>query len=249
MLEHLNRMRMDPQGELDVLFESLNPLVSPDPAVNAALDYFNDPTSEELLADWAALVPIQPVAWHSSLYDAAYAHNLLLIEHDTQSHQLPGEDPVHLRVESAGYTNWSWLGENVYSWAQSVFHCHSAFAIDWGVESRGHRNNMMNGTHREIGISIVPETDLSTSVGPLVVTTDYGSRSDMGNSYLLGVVYDDANGNGRYDAGEGAGGQTIEVSGPAGTFTTTTLSAGGYQLQVPVGTYTVTATGSLLAEP
>ncbi len=40
MLELVNRMRMDPQGELSRLLISTNPVQSADPQVQAALSYF-----------------------------------------------------------------------------------------------------------------------------------------------------------------------------------------------------------------
>ena len=80
-------------------------------------------------------------------------------------------------------------------------------------------------------------------MGPLVITQDFGARYDQGNSYLLGVVYNDSNRNNVYNAGEGLGGVSVSIVGSAGSFNTTTMTAGGYQLQVPSGSYTVTFSG------
>jgi len=249
MLEHVNRMRMDPQGELDVLFTSLDPLISPDPDVTNAINYFGDPTPAEIAQDWPLLVPAAPLAWNESLYNSATDHSELIIQFDEQSHQLPGEPSLSQRITDAGYTNWSIVAENVFAYAESVFHGHSAFAVDWGVSDRGHRENLMRSEVREVGISIIPESNPDTQVGPLVVTQDFGNRWNQGNPYLLGVVYADGNGNGRYDAGEGRGNVNVDISGSSGTFQTTTMTAGGYQLQVPAGIYTVTASGGSLSQP
>ena len=59
--------------------------------------------------------------------------------------------------------------------------------------------------------------------------------------FVLGVVYDDQDGDQFYDAGEGLSNVSIDV---AGVGTTTTATAGGYGLPVGAGTYTVTATQS-----
>src|SRR5262249_44757561 len=64
--------------------------------------------------------------------------------------------------------------------------------------------------------------------------------------FLTGVVLNDTNGNGKYDVGEGVGGVTITV---AGAGFTTSFGSGGYSLQLSPGTYTVTASGGLLASP
>jgi len=246
MLEHVNRMRMAPQAELSVLFSSLSPLTARDPGAQAAITYFNDPTSGAIQSEWASLRPVAPLAWSESLVNAAAAHSELMVQFDQQSHQLPGEPDLLDRFRNAGYGGVSAGGENVFAYATNVFNGHSAFAIDWAVPGRGHRENLMNAAFRDFGVGLVAESSASTRVGPLVTTQNFGSRFDYGNPFLLGVVYRDTNTNGRYDAGEGVGGVNVQVVGPAGTFTTTTMSAGGYQLKVPGGTYTVTASGGSL---
>jgi len=247
MLEHVNRMRVNPQGELSVLFTSMNPLTASDPSSRDAIAYFKDPTSEEIRREWATLSPAQPLAWRASLVKAATRHSELMRVHDDQQHQLPGEPALADRVSTAGYTNYSRLGENIYAYADSMFHAHSAFAIDWGVASRGHRINLMNPAFREFGVGVVSDSSSKTDVGPLLVTQNFGSRHSQARPFIVGVVYRDHNGNGRYDATEGGGGVTVDVSGPSGTFTTTTMSAGGYQIAVPPGTYTVTIAGGGIA--
>jgi len=249
MLEHVNRMRMDPQAELNVLFSSLTPLTARDPDANAAIKYFNDPTSVGIQSEWSSLRPAAPLAWNESLVTAATGHSQLMVQFDQQSHQLPGEPGLSDRFSNAGYIGWSAGGENVYAYATNAFNAHSAFAIDWAVSGRGHRTNLMNPAFRDFGVGLVADTSTSTRVGPVVTTQNFGSRSGYGNPFLLGVVYRDGNSNGRYDAGEGVGGANVQVVGPTGTFTTTTMSAGGYQVKVPGGTYTVTASGGGLATP
>jgi Ca2+-binding RTX toxin-like protein len=240
MMELLNRMRTDPAGELPLLIHSK------DANVNNALDFFN--VNASVLADqWASLDPVQPLAWNSQLYDAAEGHTELMLEQDQQSHQLSGEANLGQRIHDAGY-NYSTAGENVYAYAKSVFHGHAGFAIDWGNAPNGiqnppgHRDNMMSASFREVGIRIIDST-VGKSVGPMLVTQDFGARSSFGNSAFLGVVYTDSNSDGYYEAGEGIGGATVKLEGNSGTFTTTSMSAGGYQVQVPAGTYKVTASG------
>jgi len=57
--------------------------------------------------------------------------------------------------------------------------------------------------------------------------------------FVTGVVYDDLDGNGRMDLGEGIGG----VGVTAGTASTVTNAGGGYALHVTPGTITVVASG------
>ncbi|HTL27896.1 MAG TPA: CAP domain-containing protein [Tepidisphaeraceae bacterium] len=243
MMELLNRMRTNPSAELPLLIHSN------DANVNNALDFFNVNTS--VLSDqWASLSPVQPLAWNSSLYNAAEDHTERMLDQDQQSHQLPGEETLGDRIKDAGYS-FSTAGENVYAYAKSVFHGHAGFAIDWGNATNGiqsppgHRDNMMSATFREVGIRIIDSTP-GKSVGPMLVTQDFGARSSFGNSMFLGVVYNDVNNDGYYEAGEGIGGANIKLEGTPGTFTTTSMTAGGYQVQIPAGTYKVTASGGSL---
>ena len=249
MLENINRMRLDPQGELSVLFSSLNPLTARDADADIAIKYFNDPTAQEIQSDWPLLQAAPPLVWHAALDNTATTHSQLMIQYDQQSHQLPGEASLGTRIENAGYAHWMTVGENIYAYASSVSYGHSGFAIDWGVSDRGHRTNLMNADFQEIGISILSQDSPSAAVGPLVITEDFGARYDYGNADVLGVVYHDGNSNQRYDAGEGLGGVNIQVTGPGGTFTTTTMTAGGYQLKVSPGTYSVTVSGGGLPAP
>jgi Ca2+-binding RTX toxin-like protein len=132
-----------------------------------------------------------------------------------------------------------------------MFQAHASFAIDWGdatdgiQDPPGHRQNIMNGDYREAGIGVL-NAPKGKSTGPILVTEDLGDRFNLGNSYFLGTVYNDTNHDGFYEAGEGIGGATIKLTGTPGTFSTTSMSAGGYQIQVPTGTYTVTATSPAL---
>ncbi|MHB8899989.1 MAG: Calx-beta domain-containing protein [Thermoguttaceae bacterium] len=248
MLEHLNRMRMDPQGELEILFTDVASVTARDPDARLAMTVYQDPSPAEISSDWAGLSAVEPLAWNVSLYDAALDHSTLMAQYDDQSHLLPGELSLSKRLAAAGYAG-SAVGENVFAYMNNVFHGHSAFAIDWGVPDRSHRDNMMASTFREVGISILADDDESTQVGPLLVTQDYGDGADWDESYLLGVVWDDANDNGWYDGGEGLGDVQVVIEGPAGTFTATSMTAGGYQAFVPDGTYTVTAYGGQLPSP
>tara|TARA_R110002072_G_scaffold173600_2_gene328368 strand:+ start:158142 stop:160550 length:2409 start_codon:yes stop_codon:yes gene_type:complete len=254
MLELLNRFRDNPQAELDKLLSSHpSPLTARDADVQAALDFFSV-NGAALESQFSGLSPAPPLAWNEALTDAAENHNDLMIQFDLQSHQLPGEAGLLDRDVAAGY-DWQFsvrVGENIFAYSQSVIYGHAAFVIDWGFgpngiqDPAGHRINMLDQGFQEVGISIVEEADPSTLVGPLVISQEFGRRGNYGNPAVVGVVFDDLNADGFYNAGEGLSGVTVELSGTNGTFTTTTLSAGGYQVKVPSGAYTATASGGAL---
>jgi hypothetical protein len=176
-----------------------------------------------------------------------------MLLHDQQAHQLPGEPALKDRVAAAGYAG-TYVGENVYAFAVDVFYAHAGFVIDWGFGPGGiqdpawHRVNLLNPNFRDVGISVLATPpDHAGYVGPLLVTQDFGRRTNLDPAHLLGVVYRDQDRDGFYSIGEGLAGVQVQVTGPAGTFSTVTRSAGGYQLPLPPGEYTVTFQGGSLA--
>lgn len=255
MLELTNRMRLNPAAELGLLTSSLGtPARSANADIDGALRFFN--VSGPLLQQqWNSLTPAPPLAWNDKLYLAAEGHNNAMIAADLQTHQAPGEPGLGQRATNAGYTGWSNLGESVYAFSRGVLHGHAGFALDWGngpggiQDPPGHRDSMMNPLFREVGIRIMDIGLVAgRDVGPQVITQDFGRRFHQGNSFLLGVVYADTSSNG-YSVGEGLGGVTITAVGANGTpgaptFTTTSMSEGGWQMQLPAGTYAVTFAGA-----
>ncbi|MGK7900839.1 MAG: Calx-beta domain-containing protein [Hormoscilla sp.] len=242
MLELLNRMRMNPAGELNRLVNS------GDADVNRALNFFN--VDVNLLASqWSNLTSAAPLAWSPELQNAARGHGQQIIAWDQQSHQLPGEPDLGQRIANAGYNNVSGYAENIFAFSESVFYGHAGLAIDWDDSVTGiqnppsHRNIMMSRNYREVGIDVRPENNPNTSVGPLVVVQNFGSRFNFGNPWLLGVAFADADFDNFYDSGEGLGNVNVNISGSNGSFSTRTMTAGGYQVQVPPGNYTVTFSG------
>lgn len=261
-LETINRFRAAPSAELDILANYTTPGTgtsfgtprSSDPNVAFALQLFNV-SAADLRTQFNALTPAAPLAWSSNLHAAALGHSNAMIAADTQSHQLPGEDPLATRLTNAGYafTN---AAENVFASTQSVFHGHAAFVLDWGAEEDGavngiqnppgHRNALLSDTYREIGIAAVAESDPATDVGPLVVTQNLGRRA--GDPFLTGVAFTDLIATDAfYTIGEGLGAMTVNVFDAARSgilATTSTFASGGYSIQLTPGTYDVQFLGS-----
>jgi uncharacterized protein YkwD len=253
LLELVNRMRMAPAAELDLLLNSF------DPNIRAALTYFNV-NLDTLRTQWRSLTAAAPLAWSSQLNDVAFAHNQKMIQYDQQSHQVgvydasgnlvtPYEPNIGGRITAGGYS-FTNAGENIFAYARSILDAHGSFAIDWGgspatggiQDPAGHRNNMMSSNYRELGISITDETNPSTQVGPLVVTQDFGNRSALsGKAWLLGVVFQDMNRDGWYQAGEGRD-IKVNIKGINGTTFSDTINVGdtgSYQDLLNPGQYQV----------
>ena len=232
MLELLNRARANPAAE----------------AARFGIDL-----NEGLAAGTIGASGKQPLAGNDQLASAIRGHLADMIARDYFSHtSLDGRTFID-RITNAGYTNFVTLAENL-GWKGTtgsldptsyVIDLHRSLFVDAGISGRGHRINMLNPSHKEVGPGVL--TGLFTTGGQtynsVFVGTDMGSRH--GDSILTGVVYTDAVVNDDfYTIQEGLGGVTVTaVSAFGQTFATLTGPAGGYDLRLPAGAYTVTAAG------
>ncbi|MEN3941501.1 immunoglobulin domain-containing protein [Prosthecobacter sp. SYSU 5D2] len=209
----------------------------------------------ELMKQEFAALPVRPpLAMNAKLMQMARAHTQDMFDHAFQGHTSFNGDVLADRVADVGYAFFS-LGENVFSFANSVYHGHAGFQVDWGTvpgeepdedgmqAGRGHRVNIQ-GNYREIGLGVKlgMNTVGETTVGPQLVTQNFGSQ--VGSSaYVTGVAFYDVNGNGFYDLGEGIRGLTVNVEGSL--FHAVTSTSGGYAVPVPTvnATREVTFTG------
>lgn len=188
----------------------------------------------------------QPLAPHQALTNAAILHSVDMLNYDYFAHtNLNGQSPSD-RARAAGYgagagENIAWSGTTgTLARVQMVYDRHAAL-----LKSPGHRQNILNENYREIGngIRYGVFTD-GASYNAIMVTENFGNRG--GNSFITGVAYSDSIVDDNfYTVGEGAGGILISAfNNQSGqTFSVNTGSSGGYSLQVPNGTYTVTAIG------
>jgi serralysin len=196
----------------------------------------------ELINANRAQVGAQPLASNTLLDQAAEDHSEWMINTDIFSHSGAGGSDPGTRMTAAGYTfggpSWTW-GENI-AWAStrapdgyqdevSLLHTNL-------MNSPGHRENLLNGDFKEVGLGF--EVGEYQGWQGAFVTEDF-ARSGTG-SFLTGVAYNDRNGNHFYDPGEGLSGITMDAVDSTGThFTTTTTDAGGYNLKLAPGTYSV----------
>jgi len=227
----MNRARQDPAAE-GVFLASVD-----DPDVQSALGWFNVDLGV-LMQEFAAIEAKPPAAFDARLYAAASEHSLYLIANDAQNHNGQFD-----RIATAGFHAWSMRG-NVFSYADSALYGHAGFNVDWGGSDgtgmqtgRGHRLAIMSidGDYTNVGLAAVPETNSATRVGPLVVTGNYAnaatSYADHYNRFLVGTVWEDLDGNDRYDPGEGVAG--VDVVPSTGPYFSVTGAAGGYAIPLP----------------
>jgi hypothetical protein len=231
-LEYINRARANPPAEGAILTNTT------DPDVLSAYTYFSVDLSL-MQSQFNAIAAAPPVAMNAQLTAAARGHSGHMFTNAYQGHYEtngavilnPGD-----RITAQGY-NWSTYGENVYSYAESVFHGHAGFEVDWGPgpggmqTPPGHRISIHNSAFREVGVGIVNgiHNNGTNEVGPQLVTQNFATRQSAG-PLITGVVYYDVDGNGFYSAGEGIGGVTVQVPGSA--YFAITANSGGYAVPV-----------------
>jgi len=191
----------------------------------------------------------QPLAANDLLLVAADNHNQWMLDTDTFSHTgANGSDPGD-RMEAAGYKftgQWMW-GENI-AWQGTTGTLDLIAAIDAEhaalFRSEGHRENTLNDTFQELGLSIMTGqfTSNGKAYNAAMATQDF-AKSGSG-AFLTGVAYTDTDGNDFYTVGEGRGGVQIAAQLVGGATTTvTTDSPGGYDTKLAAGTYNVTMSG------
>lgn len=184
-----------------------------------------------------------PVAWDASLAAAAVRQSSDQAAGGFQSHTGSDGSNPGSRATAAGFRGTGVI-ENAFAYANSVDNAMDAFVIDWGTDGGHFRNLLQPGvapadasTH--VGLGVV---DSHSGVGPLVVTQDFG-KTPGELPTILGAVYTDADGNGAYSMNEGVGGAQVVATNVAtgAAKSANTWQAGGYQIEVPAGTYDVVA--------
>lgn len=258
MLELVNRARLDFDAEINRI--GLNATVDEDGDGN--IDYQDtlnygrqeyisknglDPSRVAILTNGSR----QMLAFNSLLTNAARSHTQWIFDTNIFSHyetdssvdSYTGYKPSD-RVSAAGY-DFSSVGENISIRATTgtpdvlsmVESSHQGL-----FTSFGHRLNIMNDTYRELGVGI--DEGIYTSDGKdfngVVTTQKFGLSGSA--IFLTGVAYDDLiTDDDFYSIGEGLRGilVTVEDRNSEKSFTTTTMSAGGYQIPLVPGTYNV----------
>ncbi len=208
LLEMMNRARLDPVAEAARYGIDLNEGLAPG-SISAS--------SKQVLAP------------NEALDTAASAHTKWMLDTDTFSHTGAGGSQPWDRAGDAGY-DWNAIGENI-AWVGST----GAIDIEASVEaiqrnlflSPGHRENLMNASYREIGVSV--ETGAFTSgsnYNALMATELFGLSGSA--VFVTGVAYTDTDADLFYTMGEGRGGVTFTAQGTSDV----TEAAGGYAVGV-----------------
>ena len=153
------------------------------------------------------------------------------------SHFIPGPENVATEVT---------IGSGPFTGAKliaGVLSAHNDLFTDQTIPGRGHRNTTMLAFFREIGIGVSTGKDNDNSNNTwdsLYIVQNFGTQTNS-TPFITGVVYQDTNGNGFYDPGEGIGGIRVDV--PGTNFFAITSPSGGYSIPAGNGNYTATFSG------
>ena len=207
-----------------------------------------DPEAEELrtgdaVDSGATTAPKQALAVDPILSAAADNHSADMLDRDFFDHYNPDGDGPTDRAQDEGWTGRG-VWENIaaqWSYAPSVSDEQSwidaSHAGLW--ESDGHQFGMLQDGHTVAGIGVdwgewsYPGPTFPTAM----VVTEKFSNDDQ--TYLTGVVIDDADNDDFYDIGEGQGGVHITAWQGDDVYTTSTWASGGYSLALDAGVYNV----------
>jgi hypothetical protein len=232
VLELLNRARLDPVAEAALHGIDLN---------------------EGLAPGTIPPDPVAPLAFDERLLDAAIDHTDWMLASNVFSHTGEGGSEFWQRIEAAGYLPWLTLGENLawrgtsgtLSEARILAFVHQLHA-DLFL-SPGHRQNLLAPLLKEVGVGTDwgPFAPYGTTWNSVVTSHDFGAQS-LGPAILTGVVFDDLDLDAFYTPGEGWGGVGLVArrQSDGATYATVTWASGGYAMDLPSGTYDVTAQGS-----
>jgi hypothetical protein len=123
---------------------------------------------------------LPPLKAAAELADSSQFHSDWMADHDCFAHACSGEPDWVSRIENAGYSRYSALGENIAAGYPSP-----AGAIEGWMESPGHRANMLSTEFREAGGGYAFS---GTAYYYHYWTTDFGARSDAQGNPVYPLV-------------------------------------------------------------
>jgi hypothetical protein len=159
----------------------------------------------------------------------------------TASGSFPGPENV---AENVSFGSGPFTGAKLIA---TILSQHNGLFTDQTVSGRGHRMSTMLTYWREIGIGVNAGSDngQGNTWDSLYTVQNFGKQTNS-TPFITGVVYQDTNGNGFYDPGEGIGGIRVDVTGSS--FFAVSSPSGGYSVPVPGnGSYTVTFSGGSIS--
>ena len=292
MWDWVNQFRGDPTGMLykifndpqdlyrfDSLYQSHTPIAK-DSEVDRALSAYviQGASGDRLTAivgnfldQWYSIEAADPLTLSFRLCSAAAAHNSSIIRAGRFTHT----DNLRGAIESTGFVfaddacdpteNIATGGKSARGDFSVSSYLFAEMAIDWGVGSLCHRDNLVDPSVTDLGVAVAQRTNSMGVVEEYFSTLNFAAgalpngMAAADGAYLLGLIYRDITGDGVYTAcrGEGLGpsdGYVITITDAAGescvlnSLQTGLFQNGGYQIFLENGTYTVNISGGSFTE-
>ncbi len=210
MLELVNRARAKPEGEATRLAVGLN---------------------SGLALGTISAARKQPLAFNRRLILAARDHSRWMLETGVFDHTGANGSSPSDRAAARGYLLGG-VAENIESGSSSaVMNKKSGTTTAHAglFKSPGHRRNLMDPSHSVAGLGVL--FGRSGVWFARRVTQNFGSGTTAeSGAFIVGVAFDDKNGNKFYDPGEGLRG--VEVRPSKGAFYAVTSSSGGFAIPI-----------------
>ena len=207
----------------------------------------NDGITGTLISD----TPKQPLAHSLLLIESSRLHSQWMLEEDTFSHTGANNSSPCDRMQAAGYVfsgNWG-CGENIAWGGTSGNNINlTAYAVSQHeglFKSPGHRENILNGDHRELGVGQLQGYYLREGINYLSSMLTQNFARSGSNYFLTGVIYNDKNNNEFYDVGEGLSGINISINSK----TYQVYTSGAFSIPLANGNYDLSFTGDALGSP
>jgi uncharacterized protein YkwD len=132
-----------------------------------------------LINEERASYGVPPVQPNASLRQAALSHSAEMVSQGYFEHTSPAGITFVDRIAATGYTHGarSWdVGENLV-WGTGPLSTPQSLVTSW-MNSPPHRENLLRGRFREIGVAAVVGTpESSRDVSGVTVSSEYGYRS------------------------------------------------------------------------
>jgi uncharacterized protein YkwD len=237
-------------------------------------------TANSLGGILTGVAPANPLALNERLITSSRFHSTEMATNGYFAHTsaITGNQP-NLMVRNAGYpliSSFPSAANNLESLACQFTSSSSgisysapnailALIVDSGVSPPGHRYHLLAtgpsasfyAQFREIGTGYAegfrPESPFSAGTPPDGSGAYWAIHTGVRDTavyFICGVVYNDANTNGRYDLGEGLNGVTVSANGGGSVIVNAlTNSAGMYWLNLNPATWTLTCSGGTFGGP
>jgi hypothetical protein len=214
----------------------------------------------EILNDFPDLIPVfakgvPPVGVNANLYASAKGHGADMMENGYYSTISPDGSTPAMRIRDAGYKPLFWAAESLARVStcnveippeQTVPRMFKQMFYKIFLPGKNRDANMFSSKAMDVGISVIAgeSVELGGVCGDFLhlATADYASGKIGPEFALIGVVYTDLNGNGLYDAGEGAPGVAVNIKAAGETGTGQMIytdPAGGFSRKSDPGRYRV----------